>query len=436
MNMSGVENSVGFLSSGTSVEPRTTSESAPMIHKPLGNWTFMFHANAFAVDVQQTGLRGRDKFFSSNWLMPALSRQFGRHSVTLRTMLSLEPATITKRKYPLLFQTGETAYGLSIIDGQHPHDLFMEIAGRYEVKLGERSQIFVYGGPIAEAALGPTAFPHRASASENPLAPLGHHQQDSTHIATNVITLGIVKGPVQIEGSTFHGREPNENRWNIDYGKPDSFATRLTVAPYKNVTAQISTARMNNPEAVDANLDIVRTTASLHHDIEFASGHVSSSLIWGRNKILKNGSRRIFNAYGLEVTTKFLRRNWIWTRIENVDRDRTLLPVALPPSCLLCGILGFGDAAADHRVLGPGGVPVVVKEDPIGRVQAYTFGYEREIPSPSWVSVGLGVQATGYKLAPSLKPVYGNHPATFAFFLRFRPVGNMSEHMKAMHQGR
>src|SRR5215813_9068278 len=92
INMPGVENSVGFLSSGTSVEPRTTSESSPMIHKPLGNWTFMFHANAFAVDVQQTGLRGRDKFFASNWLMPALSREFGRQSVALRTMLSLEPA--------------------------------------------------------------------------------------------------------------------------------------------------------------------------------------------------------------------------------------------------------------------------------------------------------------------------------------------------------
>src|SRR5262245_13416774 len=134
MNMSGVENSVGFKASGTSIEPRTTSESAAMIHQPLGNWTLMLHANAFAVDLQQTGLRGRDKFFSSNWLMPAVSRPFGRQSVTFRTMLSLEPATITNRKYPLLFQTGETAHGLSITDGQHPHDLFMEVAGQYELR--------------------------------------------------------------------------------------------------------------------------------------------------------------------------------------------------------------------------------------------------------------------------------------------------------------
>ena len=167
--MPGVENSVGYLSSGTSIEPRVTSESAPMVHGDLGNWTFMFHANVFLGTVQQTGPKGADKSFSTNWMMPMLTRRFGRQTITFRTMLSLEPATITKRQYPLLFQTGESAYGLSILNGQHPHDLFMEISGKYEVQLGERSQMFVYGGPISEAALGPAAFPHRASASENPL---------------------------------------------------------------------------------------------------------------------------------------------------------------------------------------------------------------------------------------------------------------------------
>src|SRR5262245_15637375 len=137
MNMSSVENSVGFHASGTSIEPKTVSESAPMIHKALGNWTLMFHANGFLTGVQQTGPRGGDKLFSSNWVMPALSRQFGRHGVSFRTMLSLEPATIANRQYPLLFQTGETAYGFSIINGQHPHDLFMELAGKYELDLNE-----------------------------------------------------------------------------------------------------------------------------------------------------------------------------------------------------------------------------------------------------------------------------------------------------------
>src|ERR1041385_7599258 len=119
--MTAMENSVGFISSGTSVEPTTTSESAPMIHTSLGNWTLMFHANAFLIDMQQTGPRGADKLFSINWFMPMVSHDFGRHTITFRTMLSLEPATVTNRRYPALFQSGETAYGLPIVDRSEEH---------------------------------------------------------------------------------------------------------------------------------------------------------------------------------------------------------------------------------------------------------------------------------------------------------------------------
>src|SRR5262245_32029127 len=203
--MAAMENSVGYISSGTSVEPKVTSEWAPVIHKSLNNWTLMFHANAFVVDTQQSGPRGKDKLYSTNWLMPMISRDFGRHTVTFRTMLSLEPATVTSRRYPELFQSGETAYGLPIVDGQHPHDLLMELTGRERLRLKERMWLFSYGGPLGEPALGPPAYPHRASASEDPVAVLGHHQQDSTHISNDVITVGFVRGPVQLEASTFHG---------------------------------------------------------------------------------------------------------------------------------------------------------------------------------------------------------------------------------------
>src|SRR5215471_4638262 len=130
--MAAMENSVGYLSSGTSIEPRAVSEFAPMIHTSLGNWTLMFHGNVFILETQQTGPRGFDKFFSTNWLMPMVARDFGRQTVMLRTMLSLEPATITQRRYPELFQTGETAYGLPIVDGQHQHDLLNESAGHHD----------------------------------------------------------------------------------------------------------------------------------------------------------------------------------------------------------------------------------------------------------------------------------------------------------------
>ena len=407
--MSAMENTAGFQSSGTSIEPRTTSETAPMIHKTFGDWTLMFHANGFLVNTMQTGLRGKDKTFSANWVMPMLSREFGRHTVAFRTMLSFEPATVTSRRYPLLFQSGETAYGLPIVDGQHPHDLFMEIAGRYDFRFGERARLFVYGGPVGEPALGPTPFPHRASASENPVAVLGHHQQDSTHLSNSVITLGLVQGPVQLEASTFHGKEPNENRWNIDKGRPDSFSSRVTVGLAASISGQFSIGRINNREALEPDLDTLRTTASVHHSARFRGGHVASSLIWGRNKDTHHDERRIFNAYTAESTVNFMDRNWVWTRIENVDRDRTLLVGETPAA------LG-------------------VEEDPIGRVQAYTFGYERDLMVKPSLRIGLGMQVMTYGLPSQLKSVYANRPSGVMFFLHIRPGGNIGQHMQMMHQ--
>ncbi len=323
--MSAMENSVGYLSSGTSIEPTATSEASSMVRGSLGSWTVMFHANAFIQDIQQSGPRGGDKFFSTNWLMPMLANKWGAHSLTLRTMLSLEPATVTDRRYPLLFQTGETAFGLPIVDGQHPHNLFMEIAGRYDFDLNDKTRLFFYGGPIGEPALGPTAFPHRSSASENPVAMLGHHTQDSTHVSYSVITAGLSAGPVQLEASTFHGQEPNENRWYIGTGKPDSYSARLSVAPTHSVAGQFSIGRINNREPHEPGLDTLRMTASIHHNKTLSSGSLASSIIWGRNNDMIDSEERIFNSYALESTLNFKNRNWVWTRIENLDKDRTLL---------------------------------------------------------------------------------------------------------------
>lgn len=400
--MAAMENSVGYLSSGTSIEPKITSEFEPMIHTTLGNWTLMFHASVFGVDTQQTGPRGADKFFSTNWLMPMVSRDFGRQTLTFRTMLSLEPATVTQRRYPELFQVGETAYGRPIIDAQHPHDFFMEIAGRYDFRLNEQgARLYIYGGPIGDPALGPTAYSHRTSVSEDPIAMLGHHQQDSTHISDDVITLGLSAGPLQLEASTFRGRETDENRWNIDQGIPDSFSSRVTAGFSSHLVGQFSMGRINNREALEPNLDTLRTTASLEHSLRFTRGHISSSLIWGRNKDLPGSGARILNSYSAESTVQ-VDRNWAWTRIENVDRDRSLL----------------------------GG-----NEDPIGRVQSYTFGLERDLPiGLSSVNLGLGFQVTTYGVPPQLQQAYGDHPAGFQVFLHFRPAGNIGSHMQMMHQ--
>ncbi len=198
--------------SGTSVEAQVSPDTHSMLMWQKAGWMWMLHGEAFLNFLQQSGARGYDKVFSTNWFMPMAQRSFGPGQLTLRTMVSLEPATVTQRFYPELFQQGETAFGKPINDGQHPHDFLMEIAGIYDWKLGEKALLSFYAAPVGDPAMGPVAYAHRASAAENPMAPLGHHLQDSTHIADDVLTGGLTYKLARIEASGFHGREPDEHR--------------------------------------------------------------------------------------------------------------------------------------------------------------------------------------------------------------------------------
>ena len=380
--------------SGTSAEPNSTP--VPMLMTMKGGWTLMFHGVAFLNVQQQTGPRGADKVFSTNWFMPMAQHRLGPGLFTARTMLSLEPATISGEYYPELFQQGETAYGRPIVDGQHPHDFFMEVAALYDLNLGERTLLSFYAAPVGDPAMGPTAYPHRASASEDPLAPLGHHLEDSTHIVDDVVTLGLTHGIVRLEGSGFHGREPDEHRWNIDAGTIDSWSTRLTVQSGQNWSAQYSFAHLTSPEQLQPNDDIQRMTASIMYNRPIANGNWASSLIWGRNRVIQSGL--VWNGYLLESTLRFATQNYIWTRIENVDRTNELLLKNQPE-------------------------PPDFQESIIGRVQAYTAGYDRNITVIPHLETALGGQLTLYSIPQRLIPLYGNHPVGVVVFLRVRPFG-------------
>jgi hypothetical protein len=392
-----VEEIAHHSTSGTTAEP--DSAPAPMLMAARTSWQFMFHANVFISDLQQSGPRGADRFFSTNWFMGMAQHQAGPGTFTARAMLSLEPATVTGRRYPLLFQQGETAFGLPIVDGQHPHDFIMELAALYDLKLGEKNLLSFYFAPMGDPAIGPTSFPHRASAIENPVGTLGHHQQDSTHIAADVITIGFTHHIARLEVSGFHGREPDEFRWNIDSGKIDSWATRLTIQPGQNWSGQYSYARISSPEALFPLEDQERMTASLMYNRPltnglFGKGNLASTALWGRTRSLADGA--VFNSYLLESTLRFITRNYVWTRIENAERSNELL-------------LGW-------QPLPPG-----FHEEPIGRVQAYTFGYSRDFDVLPHLASALGGQVTAYGVPDILQPIYGSHPFGVMLFLRLRP---------------
>jgi hypothetical protein len=376
---------------GTDAEPNSTP--FPMLMTSKGNWTLMLHGEAFLNDIQQTGARGRDKLFSTNWIMPMAQRKLGSGTLTLRAMLSFEPGTISGRQYPELFQQGETAFGRPIVDGQHPHDFFMELAALYDYKIGEKTLLSFYAAPMGDPALGPIAYPHRESASEDPIAPLGHHLEDSSHIADDVITIGITHQNVRLEASGFHGREPDEYRWDLDSGKIDSWATRVSVNPGQNWSFQYSMSQLHSPEALNPTEDLRRMTSSVMYNRPTHDGNWASMILWGRNQSLRDGN--VGNAYLLESTLKFMRRNYAWTRIENVNRTNELL-------------------------LGENPLPPGFVERYFTRVQAYTAGYDREVGHIPHISTALGGQVTWYGVPDSLKSDYGSHPIGVVMFLRLR----------------
>lgn len=368
----------------------------PMKMTQAGGWNLMWMGQAFVVATQQSGPRGGDKVYSANWGMLGAVHSLAGGSFMVRAMVSLDPLTVTKRRYPLLFQTGESAYGSPIVDAQHPHDLLMELSVQYARKLTQKTIWNVYYAPVGDAALGPVAFPHRASAMELPQATLAHHWEDSTHIANNLLTAGISwNNKVRLEGSGFRGKEPNENRWNIDMGAMDSWSTRLTVSPTDRWTAQLSGGRIKRPEQFHAD-DVVRMTASVHHVVPRPGrNYWATSFIWARN--YKTVGQYGTQAVTAETVYPVTRRNFVTGRFEWSQRDE----------------LFEYDHDLSHEVFERTGKRAF-------NVSAYTMGYTRDLPVSNTVQTGIGFNFTAYSIANELQPYYGKRPYGLNVFLRFR----------------
>ena len=63
------------LATGTSANP--AAAQMPMLMEPLANWNAMFMGTAFVSDIQQSGPRGGDKLYSTNWFMASAEHRVG-----------------------------------------------------------------------------------------------------------------------------------------------------------------------------------------------------------------------------------------------------------------------------------------------------------------------------------------------------------------------
>ena len=371
-------------------DPHTGHDHAAMMAAEAENkgWSTHVHGYAFLTANYQSGPSGDRDFESTNHLMVDVGHAVWGGRVSLLGTFSLEPVTVPPEGSPLLFQRGETYHGVLLVDRQHPHDLFLQLAVAWDRKLSQAISFRAYVAPEGEPPVGPPAYTHRLSASAIPTAPLSHHNLDSTHLSANVVSAGFTFGWVSVEAGAFHGREPDENRFDLDFGPIDSYAGRVTVRPIKGLSLQVSAARREQPEAIEEG-NQTRQTISGTYEHPLTGGVVATTLAFGRNLLPDDLVER---GALLEALWKFQEHHTVTARFESVDRDvyelinKTARPDTVPPQST--------------------------------RVDSFTVGYVHDLPWPAEIDTAAGIAATLYRFDSILDPTYGDTPYSGQLFLR------------------
>jgi hypothetical protein len=264
----------------------------------------------------------------------------------------------------------------------------------WRIPVNQSTGFTLAGGPVGEPALGPVAFMHRASAADNPTAPLSHHTFDSTHIAFGIVTAAVDHGPFVVEGSLFNGREPDENRWDFDFGRLDSFSGRVWYKPNDEWELQASSGRLKSPEELEPG-NVVRSTGSASWTRRNGAAISSVTAGFGRNDT-DHGARQAFFVEG----SRHADMNTMFGRFEAVQVETALMQTDV----VLEG------PAADVK-------------DP---VFAFTLGGVRDVLAWHGFEGGIGGDVTFYGVPGSLQPMYSSHPVSFHIFFRLRPpAGSM-----------
>lgn len=387
--------------SGTGWLPDASPMYGYMMHSK--KWMYMVHGNLFLrytnQDIGNKGSRGDDKFDAPNWFMLMAQRKVGSKGLFhYNIMVSLDRLTEGGAGYPLLFQSGESWKEKPLVDRQHPHDLFSELSVSYSYAFSKKIDAFAYFGYPGEPALGSVAFMHRPSALANPDAPISHHWNDGTHITFGVATLGIRLDKFKLEGSLFTGREPDENRYNFDKMRFDSWSGRLSFNPSDKWAFQVSHGYIKSPEELHPDEDINRTTASAIFSLPMKKDNwLNVTTLWGLNKTAGNEGESAFlleGALRLKKTEIYTRYEWVQKSVEELDLD----PIK------------YGD-----RTLFP--------------VNAVTTGISHDLLNVAKTRIALGAQVSMFLDDKSLHDLYGKNPLALEVYLRIYP-GLMKMNMK------
>lgn len=378
--------------SGTGWLPDSSPMYGVMYHSK--KWMYMLHGSFWLrynrQDFTNAGERGDSKFDAPSWLMFMGQRRLGTKGLFhFSTMFSLDPIIEGGKGYPLLFQTGETYKGTGLVDRQHPHDLFSELAISYSYSLSKNSDVFAYLGYPGEPALGPVTFMHRPSALDNPNAPISHHWVDATHITFGVATLGVRFGKMKIEASLFTGKEPDEARYGFDKPRFDSWSGRISYNPSATWAFQVSHGYVKSPEILHPGENIYKTTASAIYSKNLTKkSHIDATLLWGMNK-----QKEAFGENAILAESAWRRAmNSLYVRYEWTQKS------------------------AEELLLGSLFNPHTVFD-----IHSFTVGDSYDLFGWKKLRTALGGQWS-FNCAPrSLNYLYGKNPMGFQIYLRLYP---------------
>lgn len=225
----------------------------------------------------------------------------------------------------------------------------------------------------------------------NPLAPISHHWLDATHITFGVITGGVYDARWKLEGSVFNGREPDEQRWNLDLAPLDSISGRVWFLPAPSLAIQFSAGHLTEAEAGHdggARVDVDRVTASATwHRRLTGDGIWATTAAWGRNAEAGGASHAL-----LVETNLTLRERDTW----------------------------FGRFEVGGK---PAHALDVHGTDEVFTVAKIQAGYTRYLDAWRGLAPGVGGSVSAGVVPQSLEPVYGSRVNLgFDVFVTLRPA--------------
>ena len=200
----------------------------------------------------------------------------------------------------------------------------------------------------------------------------------------------VLSGKFRLEGSSFTGREPNEQRFDFDQPRFDSRSARLSFNPDRHWALQVSHAFIESPEEIHVNEDVYRTTASAIYSKQWKKNiSFNATALWGVNKTKHFAGEHA----ALAEASLYINRLAVYGRYEWVQKSGEELGLPEPQ---------FG-----HHDLFP--------------VNSITIGAAYDVLKVKPLRLAAGGQFGFYAADSRLDALYGANPMSFQLYLRLYP---------------